>query len=105
LFTTFVLKPRLFVEFMLKRRPFFFFILLQIGLCIGRLGGGLSRDCVFALVPCPRSSEGQDVVFLEGQSNLSSRESEKKKGSKGRSAPQALQIDVDWVVEHARQVF
>ena len=59
---------------------------------------------MFALIPSPRSNEGQDVVFLEGEPKISSRDSEKKKGNKGRSVPQTLQIDVDWVVEHARQV-
>lgn len=77
-------------------------ITLQVGLAIGRLGTGSSRDAVFALIPTPQN-DGQDVVLLEGESRVS-KEAEKRKGAKGKAASQNLQIDMDWVAEHARQV-
>lgn len=77
-------------------------ITLQVGLAIGRLGTGSSRDAVFSLIPTPQN-DGQDVVLLEGESRVS-KEAEKRKGAKGKAASQNLQIDMDWVAEHARQV-
>eukprot|EP00250_Pteridium_aquilinum_P006399 c16336_g1_i1 orf=165-1637(-) len=75
---------------------------LQVGLAVGRLGTGSGRDTVFALIPTPQN-EGNKVVFLEGESNAA-KEGDKRKGTKGKSATQSLQIDMVWVAEHARQV-
>ncbi|MCO5605771.1 hypothetical protein L7F22_059955 [Adiantum nelumboides] len=75
-------------------------ITLQVGLAVGRLGTGSGRDTVFALIPTPQN-EGQEVAHLEGNS---AKETDKKTGTKRKPIPQSLQVDIDWVVEHARQV-
>ncbi|KAI5082817.1 hypothetical protein GOP47_0002560 [Adiantum capillus-veneris] len=75
-------------------------ITLQVGLAVGRVGIGSGRDAVFALIPTPQN-EGQEVAHLEGES---AKELDKRKGTKGKSPAQSLQIDMDWVAEHARQV-
>lgn len=77
-------------------------ITLQVGLAIGRSGAESSRDAVFALIPTPQN-DGKNPSFLEEESRLS-RETDKRKGSKGKNASPSLQIDVDWIGEHARQV-
>ncbi|KAH7297703.1 hypothetical protein KP509_25G007700 [Ceratopteris richardii] len=75
-------------------------VTLQFGLAIGRLSSGSGRDVIFSLIPTPKN-EGGDVARFEGEPP---REIDKKKGIKGKSVTQTLQIDIDWVAEHARQV-
>lgn len=76
----------------------------QVGLVIGKLSSKLDRGFIFDLVPTPPNDAGESACsILE-----TTKDDNKRKGSKSKSQPavdsSALNIDSDWVAEHARQV-
>lgn len=75
---------------------------VQIGLLVGRLGVGSARDLVFALIPTPQN-DGEDPAVV-ASSSTETRGG--RKGGKGKPVvdSSSIQVDVEWVSEHARQV-
>ncbi|KAK9110796.1 hypothetical protein Sjap_018856 [Stephania japonica] len=76
----------------------------QIGLVIGKLSPALDRAFVFDLITTPPNDAAQPPCsLLETPAK-----DDKRRGSKGKSQSQidssSLDIDCDWVAEHARQV-
>ncbi|KAG6540854.1 hypothetical protein Mapa_017784 [Marchantia paleacea] len=78
---------------------------VQVGLLVGKLGTGSSRDLVFALVPTP-PKDGEEAASLGPGDPKGQKDAGSKKGNKGKpaSAGVPMQISTDWVAEHARQV-
>ncbi|XP_076910840.1 uncharacterized protein LOC143568609 [Bidens hawaiensis] len=76
----------------------------QVGLVIGNLSSNSDRVFVFDLVPTPVNDAGKPASWV-----VESKEDKKKGGSKSKSQSQSnagavLEIDREWVAEHARQV-
>ncbi|KAK9134192.1 hypothetical protein Syun_013522 [Stephania yunnanensis] len=76
----------------------------QIGLVIGKISPALDRAFVFDLITAPPNDAAQPPCsLLETPAK-----DDKRRGSKPRSQSQidssSLDIDCDWVAEHARQV-
>ncbi|KAL2621761.1 hypothetical protein R1flu_001966 [Riccia fluitans] len=78
---------------------------VQVGILVGKLGTGSSRDLVFALVPTP-PKDGEEAATLGPSDPQGSRDTGARKGNKGKPASDGVpvQIATDWVAEHARQV-
>jgi hypothetical protein len=76
----------------------------QVGLVIGKLSSKLDRGFIFDLVPTPPNDAGESACSLLE----TTKDDNKRKGFKSKSQPavdsSALNIDSDWVAEHARQV-
>uniref|UniRef100_A0A6N2MUS0 Protein odr-4 homolog n=1 Tax=Salix viminalis TaxID=40686 RepID=A0A6N2MUS0_SALVM len=76
----------------------------QVGLVIGKLSSKLDRGFIFDLVPTPSNDAGEPACSLLE----TAKDDNKRKGSKSKSQPacdsSSLNIDSDWVAEHARQV-
>ncbi|KAJ6709621.1 PROTEIN ODR-4-like protein [Salix koriyanagi] len=76
----------------------------QVGLVIGKLSSKLDRGFIFDLVPTPSNDAGEPACSLLE----TTKDDNKRKGSKSKSQlacdSSSLNIDSDWVAEHARQV-
>ncbi|BDA40749.1 probable protein odr-4 homolog [Coccomyxa sp. Obi] len=75
----------------------------QVGLLIGRLGIG-NRDFLLLLIPCPPVEGGTEAVRVQGGQ---SQTPAKKAGQKAKGSGTAglhVQINHEWVAEHASQV-
>uniref|UniRef100_A0A2N9F685 Protein odr-4 homolog n=1 Tax=Fagus sylvatica TaxID=28930 RepID=A0A2N9F685_FAGSY len=76
---------------------------LPVGLVIGKLVSALDRGFIFDLVPTPPNDARESACSL-----IETLKDDKKKGPKSKSqpadSPSSLQIDHDWIAEHARQV-
>ncbi|XP_078176091.1 oxidoreductase, zinc-binding dehydrogenase family protein [Carex rostrata] len=79
---------------------------VQVGLVIGKLSASSDRGQVYALIPTPLTDGGDPACSLRSDGGGGARDEKKKSGSKKPSneVPQSIEIDGDWVAEHARQV-
>ncbi|PWA54004.1 oxidoreductase, zinc-binding dehydrogenase family protein [Artemisia annua] len=74
----------------------------QVGLVIGKISTNLDKGFVFDLIPTPVNDAGDDATWI-----VESRDESKKKGGGGKkvdSTVSVLEVDKEWVAEHARQV-
>ena len=69
---------------------------------IGKLSSALDRGFVFDLVPTPFNDAGEPACSVAGTSKDENRKGTKSKPPAVDSS--SLEIDKDWVAEHARQV-